>query len=483
MSFNFKIIRYNLGYLLLIESIFLLFVSIYSFIARDGVFSVLMLSTILTGVCGLILKKGNKLNFGNMGKRDIYLTVFLGWIIMSIFGSLPYLFSSSIPMFADAIFETISGFTTTGATVVTNIEGLPRGILLWRSLTQWIGGMGIIVLIIAILPAFGIKGIQLFEAESPGIFADKFRPGIKKTAIAMWLVYLGLTLLEVVILYLVGMSLFDAVNHSMTTMSTGGFSTHSESIAFFPPIIQYIMILFMFIAGTNFALVYLGIYGKLSKIYKNEEWRYYLFIILVSFVVVFYYLYSRNFYGLEGSFRVGLFQVVSMITTTGYVTADLTTLAPVLTFIFFLLLFVGGMTGSTSGGVKTMRLVLLLKESLLVLRKQLHPNGSVIPLRFNKGIIKPVVAYRVMVFLVLYILILVVSTGVMLMLGVDLATSLGAVATTLGNVGPGLGVVGPVGNFSTIPQTGKWLLGILMVVGRLELFTVLVMLTPWFWRD
>ena len=483
MHLNLKIVAYNLGYLLLLESIFLAGVAVYSLLYSDGLFTVFLISTLVTIISGLLLQNGTGLHFGKMSKRDIYLTVFFGWVIMSIFGSLPYILSGAIPNFVDALFETVSGFTTTGATILTDIEIIPRSILLWRSLTQWIGGMGIIVLIVAILPAFGIEGIQLFEAESPGVSAEKFRPGIKKTAKAMWLVYVGLTLIEVVILLLVDVSIFDAVNHSLTTLSTGGFSTHSASIAHFSPLVQYVIVLFMFIAGTNFALVYLAFNGNAKRAYKNEEWRYYVCGIIFFVAIVFYYLYSRGYYGLEESFRTALFQIVSIVTTTGFITADLTVLAPIMAFLFFLLLFVGGMTGSTSGSVKIMRLVLLCKESLLVLRKQLLPSGTVMPLRFNRSIVRALVIYRVLVFIILYIFLIIFASGIMLLLGVDMPTAFSSVATTLGNVGPGLGLVGPVGNFSEIPHMGKYLLTALMIIGRLELFTVLVIITPWFWKN
>jgi trk system potassium uptake protein TrkH len=358
---------------------------------------------------------------------------------------------------------------------------MPKGLLFWRSLTQWIGGMGIIVLTVAILPLLGIGGMQLFVAEAPGPTHDKLHPRITETAKRLWFIYCSLTLAEIILLRLGGMNYFDAINHALTNMSSGGFSTKNLSIAYYDSAyIQYVIIFFMFLAGTNFTLIYFGFKGKVGKIFQNEEFKAYLYILITTSLVTATAIYLYTPLGLEKSFRDALFQVVSIITTTGFVTADYTSWAPFTTILFFFLLFIGASAGSTSGGIKIVRLVILFKNSILELKRQVHPS-AVIPVRFNSRAVSQNISYNISAFILIYIIIFFLGSLVMALLGLDFMSSIGTVATALGNVGPGLGSVGPVNNFSHIPQAGKWVLSFLMLLGRLELFTVLILFTPYFW--
>ncbi len=416
-------------------------------------------------------------------KRDGYLIVVGGWICMSLFGSLPYIISGSIPNFTDAFFETMSGFTTTGSTILNDIESLPRSILFWRSMTQWIGGMGIIVLTIAVLPLLGIGGMELFVAEAPGPTKDKIHPRIKETAKRLWIIYFGLTTLETFILLFLGLDFFDAINHALTTTSTGGFSTKQNSIAAFQnPWVETVIIVFMFIAGTNFTLIYFGLKLKFKKLIKNDEFKWYISALsIVIFALSLFHFLTVNNSSLLNSFRAISFQVVSIITTTGYATADYTLWGSFLSFVFFLLLFSGASAGSTSGGIKIVRIVLLIKNSLLEFKRRLHPK-AIIPLILNGKSVSGQITYNLLAFIFLYLFIFTVGSLILTFIGVDFLTSISAVASAIGNVGPGIGTVGPSASFYHLPVLAKWILSVLMLMGRLELFTVCLLLTPYFWK-
>ena len=465
----------------MLNSVFMvLCIPVALYFNEGGLIPILASAGITLG-SGFLLRFLGKNAKKELKKKDGYLVVSLGWIVMSLFGCLPYIVSGEIPVFADAFFETMSGYTTTGASILNDIETVPKGLLLWRSLTQWIGGMGIIVLAVAILPFLGIGGMQLFVAEAPGITPDKLQPRIQETAKRLWFLYVGLTLLEAVLLYFAGMSVYDAVNHALTTMATGGFSTKNDSIAGFSPTIHYIIVIFMFLAGTSFTLTYFGLKRQFQKIIKNEEFIVYtVFTIAITVIVTIALLTVTNF-GFEKSFREALFQVVSIITTTGFVSADYTKWAPFLSVLFFVLLFVGGSAGSTAGGVKVIRHIVLFKNSFLELKRQLHPS-AVLPVRISGKAIEQNVVFNVLAFIMIYILVFLVGVILLSSMNVDFDTAFGAVATSLGNVGPGIGEVGPVNNFSGMPVSGKWLLSFLMLLGRLELFTVLMLLAPHFWK-
>lgn len=420
---------------------------------------------------------------GNIRKREGYLIVALGWMTMATASALPYLFSGTIPGWTDALFESVSGITTTGASVVTDIEALPPGILYWRSLTQWIGGMGIIVLTVAILPLLGIGGIELFVAEAPGPTSDKLHPRIRETARRLWFIYLGLTAALAIILAFAGMTIFEAINHAFTTMATGGFSTRNASMAHWDlPAIQYSIIIFMFLAGTNFTITYFGLKGKWKKVWCSDEFKAYLgLVVLLAFIVTLSVRHSTGL-PLEKAFRDSLFQVVSIITTTGFVSADYTSWNPGLTMLFFVLLFLGASAGSTSGGIKIIRHLVFFKNSFLEFRRLIHPR-AIVPLKINGRMVTGKIIIHIIIFLLLYLMLFVIGSIVVSIMGLDFMTAIGAVATSLGNVGPGIGSVGPVDNFAWLPANVKLVLCFLMLLGRLELFTILVLFSPYFWRS
>lgn len=451
----------------------------YHEISWKAILTASMISIFLGGALWFLIRKNEN---EELKKRDGYLIVTLGWLAMSVTGSLPFIFSGAIPHYADAFFETISGYTTTGASILTDIESLPRAILFWRSLTQWIGGMGIIVLAVAILPILGIGGMQLFVAEAPGISPDKLKPRIRETAIRLWLIYVILTAGEFVLLMAGGMDLYDAINHSLTTMATGGFSTKNASISHFTnPFIHYVVTVFMFLAGTNFTLTYFGLHGNLKKIWNNEEFRYYLLFIIVTSIILSFIIFRVSSDNYETSFRGSLFSVVSIISTTGYVTIDYTALSPLVTMLFFMLMFVGASAGSTAGGVKIVRHIILVKNTFLELKRQIHPS-AVLPVRLNGRAVNKDITFNVLAFMIIYFMVFAFGSVIMSYLGVDFMTAVGSVATSLGNIGPGIGTVGPVNNFAHIPFSGKWFLSFLMLFGRLELFTVMILFAPFYWR-
>lgn len=473
----------------------MLLAAVVSAIYKDGAalsITLASISTMFAGVFAMYYTRGHR---KEVKKKEGYIIVTFGWIVMSISGMLPYIFSGAIPDITNAFFETISGYTTTGASIMDDIESMPEGILFWRSLTHWIGGMGIIVLAIAILPLLGIGGMQLFAAEAPGPSADKLHPRITDTAKRLWLIYVGYTIAETILLKLAGMSFFDAINHALATLSTGGFSTKNASVAHWndQPLIQYIIIVFMILAGTNFVLSYFAFKGKVQRIFKDEEFRFYLLFIAVATVIVGLVIYFQANISeltpgypmvlgkLESSFRHALFQIVAVITTTGFVTADFTQWTSFLTIFFFGLFFVGGSAGSTSGGIKVMRHLLIIKNGVLEFKRTLHAN-AVIPVRYNNKTVKEEIVYNIIGFFVLYMLLFIIGAMVLGFLGLDFESAIGGAASSLGNVGPALGSLNPVSNFNSLPDLAKWWCGFLMLAGRLELFTVLILLTPYFWK-
>lgn len=483
-----------MGLLLLFNGGFMLFAGIVSAIYKDGVTLDIFLAsgvTMIVGLFAMLTTRGHK---KEVKRKEGYLIVTFGWLVMSASGMLPYLFSGAIPGVTNAFFETISGYTTTGASILDDIEAMPKGILFWRSLTHWIGGMGIIVLAIAILPLLGIGGMQLFAAEAPGPSADKLHPRITDTAKRLWYIYVGYTAAETLLLKLAGMNFFDAINHSLATLSTGGFSTKNGSLAYWndQPLIQYIVILFMFLAGMNFVLSYFAFKGKVQRIINDEEFKHYaIFIILFTILAGFMIYYQANvevsdyhpmvFGKAESSFRHALFQVVAVVTTTGFVSADFTSWTPFLTIFFFGLFFLGGSAGSTAGGIKVMRHLLIIKNGLLEFKRTLHPN-AIIPVRYNNKSVKEQIVYNIIAFFVLYMLLFIIGALGLGAMGLDFVSAIGGAASSLGNVGPALGVLSPVDNFNSLPDIGKWWCGFLMLAGRLELFTVLILITPYFWK-
>ncbi len=465
---NFKVVLKVISLLLILTGLLMLSGIPFSIYYGDDDIIALIISAIVTSSVGLLAWMGTrKSDDHELGKREGYLIVTLGWVSMAIFGALPFLIYGAIPNYTDAFFETMSGFTTTGATILEDIEVIPHGLLFWRSLTQWLGGMGIIVLSIAILPLLGIGGMQLFAAEVPGVKKDKLHPRIKETAKRLWGIYVIFTFTEVVLLLVGGMNLFDAINHSFTTMATGGFSTKNASTAHFAsPFIQYVFILFMFFAGMNFTLHYLGFHGKFSFFKHNTEFRTYLFFILGAALFITLLHLSEVAFNWEESVRQSLFHVISLVTTTGYVSSDYEHWAPFSRIIFFILLFVGGCAGSTGGGIKFVRHTLLFKNSILELKRLIHPR-AVIPVRFNEKAVGPDIISNVQAFFIFYIMIFVFSAALLSLLGLDFFTAIGATATCLGNVGPGIGMVGPVNNFAYVIFTFTEV--VLLLVGGMKL--------------
>ena len=452
---------------------------------RDGDAAALGLSAAVTLGVGVALYRLTRFE-GDLTIREGYAIVSFAWAATAAFGALPYLLSGALDSPTAAFFESMSGFTTTGATVFSDIEALPHGVLFWRSLTHWLGGMGIIVLVVAILPFLGVGGMQLFRAEVPGPTPERLRPRIAQTAKLLWLVYMGLTVVQTLLYLGGGLDLFDAVTHTFGTLATGGFSTRNASIAAFPsPYVQYVTILFMYLAGLNFTLHFRAATGRFDY-WKDEEWRFLTLVILGAASVLTAATWSSGIYepgfgGLERAVRNALFQVVSITTTTGYVTADYEAWVPAGQVVLFLLMFVGGMAGSTGGSVKAVRVLLVLKQTGVELRKHLHPKAILLA-RVGRRAVKEDVLANVVGFVILYALLFLAGTAAMAFLGMDLLTAVGASAATVGNIGPGLGDVGPVDNYGWMSSPALGILSFLMLVGRLEIYTVLLLFHPETWK-
>lgn len=404
--------------------------------------------------------------------------VTLVWLAASLFGALPYHFYGLFGgNFLDAFFESVSGFTTTGSTMIRDIEILPRGIILWRSLTQWLGGMGIIVLFLAALPRFGFKGMTLFKAELPGPLAERVVPRVAETARKLWLIYVAFTVLQAILLMLSGVSLFDSVNHALTTMPTGGFSPYNKSITSLNnPTAEIIIIIFMLIAGANFVLYFRLLRGDLGAL-KNQELHFYLGVLIISVILITLNLGPRNTPEFFTALRQSAFQVVSITTTTGYSTADFDAWPYFSRALLFFLMFVGACGGSTGGGLKQIRLMLIFKYAIRELNRLIHPS-AVSTVKLNDEAVPEEMLRGVIGFSALYLFFFVFSTLALCFMGLDFITAASAVATTLGNVGPGLGLVGPLHTFQIIPDAGTFLLTMMMILGRLEIYTVLILFLP-----
>jgi trk system potassium uptake protein TrkH len=417
----------------------------------------------------------------DIGPREGFVIVTGAWILFSAFGALPFYFAGMLPSYTDAYFEAMSGFTTTGATVLTDIEQHPLALQFWRCFIQWLGGMGIIVLSLAILPMLGVGGMQLYRAEVPGPVPDRLVPRIQQTARLLWGLYLLLSVIEVILLVLFGMPFVEALLHTFTTMATGGFSPKAASIAaYHSAAIDAVIILFMFLAGANFTLHYRALRGNVG-VYRDPEFRFYGVSVLVIVLGTAFVLWGRVYPDFLSALRYGAFQVVSIVTTTGFVTADYSTWPFFVQFLLLCLMLVGGCAGSTAGAIKHVRSLLLFKAAYDYLYKLVHPK-AVRHVKIGGKVVPKEVLEGVHIFVLLYFLSFFVATASLTLLDVDLVTAIGAVASTMGNVGPGLGLVGPIENYAVIPPLGKWILSACMVLGRLELFTVIVLFTPDLWR-
>lgn len=512
--YNIKIIINFISVLLLFLAGFMLLCVPVSYFYEEDAYTPIALSSLITFILGILAFVLTKDHNKTIRKREGYLIVTFGWIFMVFFGGIPFFvsflllptqtFGENELSITNSFFESMSGFTTTGSTILKDIEIMPKGLLLWRSITHWIGGMGIIVLTIAILPLLGIGGMQLFVAEAPGISADKLHPRISETAKRLWFLYVLITVALFVLLWLAGMNVFDAINHAMSTMSTGGFSTKNASIAFWEnsPAIQYLITFFMFIAGVNFVVLYMIFRRKNSSLLKNEEFRFYTFLILIVSLISTIIVYSItkvynnssivdtlfDFQVWEESFRYSIFQVLTVVTTTGFISYDYTIWTPALSIIFFALMFSGGMAGSTAGGVKIVRHMLMIKNIRGELKRLVHPN-AVIPIRFNGRSVDKQVISHVLAFFMTYLLIFIFGAIVLAFLDgstkpsdFEMTTYLGTSISALGNVGPAFGKYNPVNNFSDMTDAAKWFCSFLMLLGRLELFTVFILFTSYFWK-
>ncbi|MFH0867727.1 MAG: TrkH family potassium uptake protein, partial [Candidatus Woesearchaeota archaeon] len=458
---------YFLGYVLTLIGISLFIPSIVSFYFNEPYTNLFITLGIIVSIVGLVLKhffkKSDKASF-----KIIILTVVFGWILITTIGSLPYLMSGVVQNPADAFFESMSGFTTTGATILTDIEAVPYSVLFWRSLTHWIGGMGIILLIITILPSFGVQGAQLFQAEvSGGSINKKISPRIRKTAVLLWATYITITLVEIALLMFGGLSLYDAAIHSFGTVATGGFSSKNASIGFYgSPYVQYVIIVFMFLSGLNFILYCRFILGDRTALFKNTEARFYTLIILIFTGIITFDLWGKAYHTLEQAFRASLFQVTSIITTTGYITADFDKWSSLAKMLLFIAMFIGGCAGSTGSSIKVIRVYITLKTVFIELLRVVHPSAFK-NVYIDGEMVNHKVIRNIVRFVVLYLVVFAIGSVVMSSFGLDMVSSMSAAAATLGNVGPGLGLVGAVETYAFLPAAAKVILSLLMLIGRL----------------
>jgi len=433
---------------------------------------IFLYSLLITLTIGLLLEFGFRTT-QEIERGDGFTIVAFTWLFIPLLGTLPYVFLGL--GFLDAFFETMSGFTTTGATILNVVEELPKSALLWRSLTQWLGGMGVILLFISILPRLGVGGSQLFDREFPGPLPERLRPRFRTTARLLWTIYVGLTVAQIVLLYfLAKLPLFDSICITFATMPTGGFTPTTASIgAYANPLAEYIIMFFMFLAGMSFILHYQVLRGNWKAI-KGEEFRLYVIILAVA---IFLLILSQGF----NSYREGMFQAISIMTTTGFVTADFGSWHSGARILLLALMFIGACSGSTGGAIKVVRVLTLIKHTGVMMRKAIFPK-AVIPVKLNQKSIPEGIIRDIISFLFLYILVAIVASIVLCFLGLNLETAISAVAATLGNVGPGLGGVGPGSNYALLPGAAKFILIICMWLGRLELFTVLMIFSPRFWK-
>ena len=478
---NYGIVIKVLGKILKIEALLMvpsLLVSLY-YNQNDKL--PFLISICIIGIIGFIMSKKSNCKKTIKAKEGLAI-VTIGWFLCSLLGALPFVLSGSIPSWVDAFFETVSGLTTTGATIINNVEILPRGILFWRSFTHWIGGMGILVFTVAFSHTIGAGGFQIFKAESPGPMTDKIVPRIKDTAKILYITYFAMTILEIVLLVIGGMPLYDSTVHTFGTVGTGGYSIKNSSIgAYNSTYIHMVIAIFMMLSGVNFSLYYALFKGKWREVLKDGELRLYLGIIFVSSVLIALNINSTLYHNIGLAFRDAFFQVSSIITTTGYATANFDQWAPFSKSILLLLMFVGGCAGSTGGGIKNIRILVLLKLIKREFAKIFHPR-AVIPIKYGEKVISNETVASITSFFALYIIIFILGTILISLEGIDLESAASAVASALGNVGPGFGFVGPTRTFSEFSALSKMLLSGLMLLGRLEIFTIMALFAPITWR-
>ena len=480
---RWRYILYVVGVLVLCFGLTMLLPLIAGVYYRDGCIHSMLTAmgvTILTGLCLAVLFRKEPVK--HISQREGMAIVAVGWTAVGIFGALPFFFHSGNWTFVDALFESVSGFTTTGASILSDIEALPKGLLFWRSFIQWLGGMGIIVLSIAILPFLGVGGMQLYKAEVPSPVPDKLKPRIRDTALILWKVYALLTGAQVICLALGGMSFFDALCHAFTTMPTGGFSTQNASIAQYDSLyFDIVFIVFMVLAGINFSLHYQLLRGRPLAFWKDAECRFFIGAVIVLTLVVSYDVFGTVYQSIGESLRYSAFQVVSILTTTGYATFDYEKWPAMSQLILLLCMFLGASAGSTGGGMKCLRIMLCFKFCYKELFALIHPR-AVLSIKIGGRSVPDDIMRSVLGFMALYMGLFGLSSVLLAGMGVDFVTAFGAVAATIGNIGPGFGTVGPVENYAHLPSLGKWLLIWCMLLGRLEIYTLLIFLVPEFWR-
>lgn len=481
-----KIVNLKIVFKVISRNLFILAAALFVCVGVAIVFSEetlpFILSSLISLVIGLFffLTTRNQSEDVTIHRKDAYLTVTLSWVFISLIGCLPYLFSGAIPSFVNAFFESVSGFTTTGSSILTDIEVLPKSILFWRSLTHWIGGIGIIVLVIIIMPTLQIGGYHLFTLESS--LQEKIKPKIKAVGNRLLAIYIILTVAEVIFLLAGNMNLFESVCHAFGTVATGGFSPKNTSISAYSPYIQYVITIFMFLAGTNFVVHYYLFTREFKKVKENEELKFYILVITAIIVIITASLYFSMQKPLEESFREASFQVVSIVTCTGFASADYMLWPTFAWAIIFFSMFLGGSTGSTAGGIKMVRHLIMLKNIKRNFRQMISPN-AILPIRLNNNVISSETNRSILTFIAVYFLVYLVGSISLILIGIDVTTASSSVATCMAGIGPGIGTVGPASNFAHLPDLGKMILSFLMLVGRLEIYTVILLLSRNFWRN
>jgi trk system potassium uptake protein TrkH len=478
--FNWRLVFRTMGVLTLLEAQFMLIPTITAWWYHEADFGAWIASSIITWLsCWWMLLAGRGAE-KRVGEREGYVIVATVWVVYSLFGMLPFWLSGALPDITDAWYETMAGFTTTGSTVFTDIAAQTHSILLWRALMQWLGGMGIIVLSVAILPMFGLGGMQLYSAEVTGVSYDKLSPRIADTAKHMWLTYIGLTISEGVILWLFGMDHFDAVCHSMATISTGGFSTHNDSVIAYGPAIQWTITFFMLLSGINFTQLIYAFRGKPQRLFQDEETRWYICACLImgAVLTIGLLIFTR---GSWESIRLGFFTSIATITSTGFVAADYMIWPPILWMIVFFLMFTGGASGSTSGGMKWVRLAIFAKSAKAEINRRIHPN-AVIPVRFNGQTLREQTTSNVVAFMFFYIVIITLAALCFCACGIGFDESIGIAVSMIGNVGVSIGQWGSSGCYAAFPPVAKWIATFVMLIGRLEIFTVLLLFSRALWK-
>ena len=484
-TFNWKLVVKTLGVLLLLEAAFMLIPAVFArvnHIYDAQAFFVSVLITFVAGLIGLVLgMRAPK----HVTEREGYIIVALVWVVFSLFGLIPYYLSGAIDTYTDCFYETMSGFTTTGATVIEDLGTQTPTALLWRSLTQWLGGMGIIVLSLAILPMFGLGGMQLYAAEVTGLSYEKVSPKIGDTSKKLWGLYVILTALEALLLRIFGMNWFDAVNHAMTTIATGGFSTYNTSVALFSPAIQYIITFFMILSGINFALLIYVLMGRPRRLFQDEETKWYLVVIgVATLLVAIGYFFTHNDMSLSGgeeAFRKGLFTVAASVTSTGFAVDNYMNWHPLLWVTVFILMFSGACAGSTSGGIKWVRILIFVKNGFAEFQRRIHPS-AIVPVKLNGKTLPQQTIGNVMAFMVFYVIIVLLTVLIFCACGINFDEAIGTTISAIGNVGISIGNYGPADTYAAFPTVAKWVMTFVMLVGRLEIFTVLLIFTKALWR-